>query len=217
MVARRFSALVGVALIVGLCLGPATAAMKGLRILKVTCDVSTAEMFIEGANFGPNVRVFLGDTSGELVEQTVTYVDSTLIEADMTSVDPGTYYLKVKKGKTSRAAFITVGAVGPEGPQGPQGPQGAAGVSGFQRISCGPYSTPHNVGMEAFTCTCPVGKVAVGGGIADVRSPITVANSRDFNVAALHPSTDSKWRARWFNGSGATASVMLYTVCITAN
>lgn len=113
------------------------------------------------------------------------------------------------------------GPQGPIGPDGPQGPQGEPGVSGYQILSCEPITVPNPTlngqGKESFTCPCPEGKKAIAGGIADLRFPITVPNSRDFNIAALHPHNDSMWRARWFNGTGAAVNVTLYTVCVTAN
>lgn len=108
------------------------------------------------------------------------------------------------------------GPQGVQGPVGPQGPQGLPGTSGYQIISTN-VTSPNNVGIEAFTPTCPAGKLAISAGIMDTNFPITVGNSRDFNVAALHPQDSTKWRVRWYNGSGATATVRLYTVCMSAN
>jgi hypothetical protein len=90
------------------------------------------------------------------------------------------------------------------------------GVGGYQLLSIN-ISSPNNVGREALTPSCPAGKVAIAGGIMDIRFPITVGNSRDFNVAAIHPNSPVNWRARWYNGSGVSTTVRLYTVCINSH
>lgn len=78
-------------------------------------------------------------------------------------------------------------------------------------------SARNGVGYEALTPNCPSGKVAIGGGIMDTNSPITVGNSRDFNIAALHPNSSVNWRVRFYNGSGTDATVRMYTVCLNNN
>lgn len=121
------------------------------------------------------------------------------------------------KGDTG--ATGSQGAIGPAGPKGDTGatgPQGAPGGSGYQLLQL-VINTPAGVGQEAVTPTCPDGKVAISGGIMDNRFPITISNSRDFNVAALHPDGNKNWRARWYNGTGASASIVLYTICINSS
>ena len=111
------------------------------------------------------------------------------------------------------------GATGPEGPQGatgPTGPQGLPGAGGYQLLQES-ETTLNNQGEEKLTPSCPVGKVAISGGIMHTQFPITVANSKDFNIAAIHPNGSSNWRARWYNGSGAIATVILYTICINSD
>ncbi|MDH5358918.1 MAG: hypothetical protein OEX03_00080 [Gammaproteobacteria bacterium] len=108
------------------------------------------------------------------------------------------------------------GTQGATGPQGPQGPQGIPGAGGYLLLQAS-ETTLNNQGEEKFTPSCPAGKVAIGGGIMQTQFPITVTNSRDFNIAAIHPSGNNKWRARWYNGTGATATVVLYTICINNN
>ena len=90
------------------------------------------------------------------------------------------------------------------------------GVSGYEILTAD-FFTGNGVGREALTPTCPAGKVAISGGIQDTGFPITVQNSRDFNVAAIHPSGSTRWRARWFNGTGQNVNVRLFTVCLTGN
>ncbi len=90
------------------------------------------------------------------------------------------------------------------------------GVTGYQILTAD-FFTANGVGREAFTPTCPAGKVAVSGGIQDTGFPITVGNSRDFNVAGIHPAGSTRWRARWFNGSGRNVTVRLFTVCLDSN
>jgi len=109
-----------------------------------------------------------------------------------------------------------IGPAGPKGDTGATGPQGAPGGSGYQLLQL-VINTPAGVGQEAVTPTCPDGKVAISGGIMDNRFPITISNSRDFNVAALHPEGSKNWRARWYNGTGASASIVLYTICINSS
>ena len=115
------------------------------------------------------------------------------------------------------------GATGPKGPSGPSGPQGkigppgpagASGVLNYQRLAAN-HATSNGQGREAYTPACPDGKKAISGGISGRNFPITVGNSRDFNVAGIHPQDNEKWRARWFNGSGAATTVTLYTICVT--
>lgn len=111
------------------------------------------------------------------------------------------------------------GATGPAGPQGatgatgPQGPQGLSGAAGYELLQQ-TETTLNNQGEEKLTPTCPIGKVAVSGGVFHNNFPITVANSKDFNIASMHPNSSREWRARWYNGTGFSAEVVLYTVCI---
>ena len=102
------------------------------------------------------------------------------------------------------------GATGATGPQGPQGLSGAAGYELLQQKE----TTLNNQGEEKLTPTCPVGKVAVSGGVFHNQFPITVANSKEFNIASIHPNSSREWRARWYNGTGFSAEVVLYTVCV---
>ena len=110
----------------------------------------------------------------------------------------------------------STGSAGAKGDTGATGPQGAPGGSGYELLQS-TVSTPNGVGQEKLTPTCPDGKVAVSGGIMDDRFPITISNSRDFNVAAIHPSGSKNWRARWHNGTGATATIVLYTICVNSS
>lgn len=108
------------------------------------------------------------------------------------------------------------GVAGAAGPQGPIGPQGPAGGSGYQVLK-EVVTTEINQGEEKLTPTCPAGTVAISGGIMQDQFPISILNSRDFNIAALHPDGSQNWRARWYNGSGTLATIALYTVCINSN
>lgn len=110
----------------------------------------------------------------------------------------------------SQGANGPAGATGPTGPEGPQGLPGAAGYELLQQTE----TTLNNQGEEKLTPTCPVGKVAISGGIMETNNPITVLNSKEFNIAAMHPDGVSNWRARWFNGTGTAVTVVLYTICI---
>jgi hypothetical protein len=118
------------------------------------------------------------------------------------------------RGATGPAG--STGPAGPKGDTGATGPQGAPGGSGYELLQS-TVSTPNGVGQEKLTPTCPDGKVAISGGIMDDRFPISISNSRDFNVAAIHPSGSKNWRARWHNGTGATATIVLYTICINSS
>lgn len=121
------------------------------------------------------------------------------------------------KGATGSAG--APGATGSAGPQGatgatgPQGPQGLSGAAGYELLQQN-ETTLNNQGEEKLTPTCPVGKVAVSGGVFHNKFPITVANSKDFNIASIHPNSSREWRARWYNGTGFAAEVVLYTICI---
>lgn len=129
----------------------------------------------------------------------------------------GTPGVKGDKGLTgatgpagSQGATGPAGATGPTGAEGPQGLPGAAGYELLQQTE----TTLNNQGEEKLTPTCPVGKVAISGGIMETNNPITVLNSKEFNIAAMHPDGMSNWRARWFNGTGTAVTVVLYTICI---
>jgi len=193
----------------------------------------TIHITVDGANLDDarNVAVVLGAETELVVLSAAGNQIVALCPGLGILCEDGDYRLTVavemygKHGKRRRlrtATYdLTIGAVGPQGEQGDPGVQGEPGVSGFERISCGPITvsnpTLNGQGKESVTCPCQAGKVAVAGGVADLRFPISVANSRDFNIAALHPTNDIQWRVRWYNGTGASVNVTLYTVCVTAN
>jgi hypothetical protein len=96
-----------------------------------------AALYIEGTGFvsatDTNVTMWLGGEALTLLAATETSLTAKL-PLPLSSMDAGTYRLKVTRGARAAefdVAFGAVGATGPQGPIGPQGPTGAAGPAGL--------------------------------------------------------------------------------------
>jgi hypothetical protein len=94
-------------------------------------DHSVGTLFISGENFGSAPDVEINGLDAPVVSSSPQLL---LVQVPASVVaQPGSYLLKVLRGKREqeRDVFaLTVGAVGPEGEQGPQGPEGPKGDSG---------------------------------------------------------------------------------------
>ena len=114
------------------------------------------------------------------------------------------------------------GPRGPAGPSGPTGPKGAtgatgpAGVANVQRV-VGPESAFNTTKQKQAQATCPIGKVAVGGGYT-VRggggtSPATFGASTDF------PSSNRTWTVAVDQVTSADRNWALraYVLCVAGS
>ena len=106
-----------------------------LVVTRVEADLGTATLLVEGANFGSEPVVLLGDAGGSFTEQPVILSSDTAIQAALTTTAPATYLLLVRSGPAATQVYatdLTLGAVGPPGPAGPPGPPGPPGPQGDQ-------------------------------------------------------------------------------------
>ena len=95
-----------------------------ITIAVADLDALSPTIFIFGTNFGPSPQVFIGNDIGTLDALVVISSNNTFIEAELVSIDPGTYALEVANGPSTLHVSemdVTIGAVGPEGPLGPPG------------------------------------------------------------------------------------------------
>lgn len=128
---------------------------KTLKIIQVTVDVDSAELYIHGKNLQRKNRIPRVKLAGN--ELVVSSVTNELIIA---SLQPGTlagdYLLMVSsgRGETKRDTYdLTIGAVGPVGPQGPQGEIGLTGAQGMkgETGATGPVGAVGPMGPRGFT------------------------------------------------------------------
>jgi hypothetical protein len=115
----------------------------------------------------------------------------------------------------------SAGATGPTGPAGPQGLQGSQGVAGpagpqgpagpratFTRLETASANIPPG-GHKQFTPECPVGSVAVGGGVS------IASGTRRCWVNSSYPNTERMWIATAVcdTGAGDGGTARGYVVC----
>ncbi len=109
------------------------------------------------------------------------------------------------------------GAEGPPGPQGiqgqqgipgPPGPSGSSGVTGYETV----FGPAQNVGAGAFATSiavCPIGKVAISGGLESGTGFLRIQRSR--------PDTISSWVVRVKNDATAARTFSAVAVCVDLN
>jgi len=121
-------------LFVLICTGFALEAHSATKpfISRVLSDPAGEVLFIHGENFDEDPAVWLDG-----VRLHVQVATQTLIEAELPSLEPGTYLLIVSRqgARFPRLAGlasmdVNLGAVGPQGPVGSQGPEGPRGERG---------------------------------------------------------------------------------------
>ena len=143
---------------------------KNLKIIQVTVDVDSAELYIHGQNLQRKNRMPRVKLAGN--ELVVSSVTNELIVA---SLQPGTlagdYLLRVSsgQGESKRDTYaLTIGAVGPVGPQGPQGETGLTGAQGMKGDTgaTGPAGPVGPMGPRGFTG--PQGQVGDTGAVGAV-------------------------------------------------
>ena len=104
-----------------------------LLILRAQADSSGETLLIEGRNFisrnDPIVTVSMADQLLNVEESSAVHIVATL----PATIPPGTYLLKVSRGRgtvQNDAFYVTVGITGPAGPQGEKGEKGDKGDPG---------------------------------------------------------------------------------------
>ena len=107
-------------------------AVPSPSISRVIPDAVDEILFVHGANFGADPAVWLDGIRLHVLNAT-----ESLIQAELPSLEPGTYLLIVArarrtppKPKELATMDVTLGAIGPEGPIGPPGPDGPPGPPG---------------------------------------------------------------------------------------
>ena len=123
-------------------------------------------------------------------------------------------------GRASADAASAPGSPGPPGPPGPAGRAGADGVSGFEIVSAELALTSRQSAVGQVRC--PVGKVAVGGGVLpDPDSPRKGDAPEDRTEVVvsgpLLPSGDGGgygWTATVRNTGTAPLSVIVAAICV---
>jgi hypothetical protein len=104
-----------------------------LLILRAQADSSGGTLLIEGRNFisrnDPIVTVSMADQVLNVEESSAVHIVATL----PATIPPGTYLLKVSRGRgavQNDAFYVTVGLTGAAGPQGEKGDKGDKGDPG---------------------------------------------------------------------------------------
>jgi hypothetical protein len=106
----------------------------------------------------------------------------------------------------------TKGDPGATGPPGPQGEGGVPGVSGYEQITVDRQTDPNVSIFTSATATCPIGKVAVGGG-GEILNPTQAGTG--VVLDASRPISPRTWMAE-AHGLGAIKWTLRVTV-ICAN
>ena len=101
-------------------------------ITKVVADLATATVFVEGQDFDDEATVFWGREIGAIDELPLITRSGSMIVAQLTTTNPGTYLLLVQNASKLAVMDVTIGAVGPQGPSGVDGAQGPLGPVGPQ-------------------------------------------------------------------------------------
>ena len=100
-------------------------------------DVSQSYMWIDGANFDSETRVFLGREGGTYQLLPILSVTSSVVTVALPSGAGGTYSVVVQNRNRSASTTVAIGVRGPRGEQGVQGepgPQGEVGRAGEQGL-----------------------------------------------------------------------------------
>jgi hypothetical protein len=149
---------------------PHAFAQQQLVIHSAVPDLTSQTLFIAGVNFGAAPSVEIDNNPVGVLAASPQLLHVQLPAP--TVATPGTYLLRVSKGKRSSDVdvfAVTIGAVGPKGDPGPQGEVGPPGPQGFvgpqgQQGSVGPMGPPGPAPTESLgRLAYRVGRVAFRG------------------------------------------------------
>ena len=141
--------------VVAFCAGDQPISAQGtpatqLLILRAQADSTGGTLLIEGRNFisrnDPTVTVSIADQVLNVEESSAVHIVATL----PATIPPGTYLLKVSRGRgavQNDAFYVTVGITGSAGPQGEKGDKGDPGATG----ATGPPGPPGPQGPPGVT------------------------------------------------------------------
>jgi hypothetical protein len=133
-----------------LLVGTRAALAQGVSLTEAEVDLPNLVITLNGQNFGPSPRVFVGLPNGNYLELLVLAGGtSRRVQAALpTEPPPGTYsvVLLAGQGNGNMAVMdVAVGVAGPAGPAGEPGPAGPPGATGAQGPE-GPAGPPGPVG-----------------------------------------------------------------------
>lgn len=100
------------------------------------------------------------------------------------------------------------GLQGIQGVQGIQGPEGPAGITGLQTYSLDPVSI--GAGFDVVEMPCPVGQLAISGGISD-----ELPSNTFIKTSSPDPEDTGKWVINFQIGSSDT--ITPWVVCAIAD
>ena len=109
---------------------------------------------------------------------------------------------------------VSIGAVGPRGAAGPRGeagPGGPAGLAGYER-RVEQVNVPPNQVARNYEISCPAGKAVLGGGY-----DLTTQGLENLTVYQSLPTSDTTWRLRIENSTGATTAIQLHATCASVS
>jgi hypothetical protein len=105
------------------------------------------------------------------------------------------------------------GDPGATGPQGTQGERGLPGVSGYEQITVDEQTDPDVSIFTSATATCPIGKVAVGGG-GEILNPTQAGTS--VVLDASRPIGSRTWMAEAHGLGSIKWTLRVTVICATA-
>jgi hypothetical protein len=203
---------IGAFIIVGL-LSSAPAFAQQLVIKSAIADQTAGTLFISGENFGTAPQVEINGLHSALLSASSELL---LVQVPASVVaQPGTYLLKVTRGKRDqdRDVFaVTIGAAGPRGEVGPEGPQGPAGATGPEgrvgtKGEAGPQGPEGPIGPAGATgATGPQGERGLPGPEVPLPAKVIDANGEQVgDFAGVFPLTESPFGgvAVTFGSAGA--------------
>ena len=134
--------------------GPVWGYRGWVKIDSAEVDLDSNKIYIKGHRFGEHPWVYMNGFSLE-----VHSADDNYIEAELPSVDPGTYRIGVARYKRKYRRWlkdtidVAVGTQGPKGDPGDPGPKGEKGDSGLQgpqgiKGDSGPMGNPGPQGKQ---------------------------------------------------------------------
>ncbi len=193
-----------------------------LLILRAQADSSGGTLLIEGRNFisrnDPIVTVSMADQLLNVEESSAVHIVATL----PATIPPGTYLLKVSRGRgavQNDAFYVTIGLTGAAGPQGEKGDKGDKGDPGAPGTPGAPGPTGPPGPAIAWTCgtgwTCgPAGPPGPQGPPGVTPAQLAALEAR---IAALESATNTFTVAGGWNCAIGVSCQDVYDFVFPAN